>query len=64
MKTVICTVKSPCYHPATTLRLVPGEMEVTEAVAKQLVAAGLAKAVTRTQGKATQPSPREEKDHG
>lgn len=44
MTPIVCTVSSPCEHPATGLLLTPGSMVVTEEQAATLIAAGLATA--------------------
>lgn len=38
------TVEEKCYHPATGLELIPGEMDVSAKQAEVLVRAGLATA--------------------
>lgn len=47
MKTLLCKVKAPCYHPATGLDLAPGEMTVPDAIAATLLKTGLAREVDR-----------------
>lgn len=49
---VICTVEGPCFHPASGLDLVPGEMEVSDEAAAVLEAAGL---VSTPKKRATKP---------
>lgn len=61
MKKVICTVESPCYHPATGLDLVPGEMRVTDEAAAVLKAAGLARDVSEVRVKDEKPGLKKEK---